>query len=71
MLNRKRADDLARIETQVRSMARSGKYRSHVEIRNALERAGVELTAQIFKNRWSQTEIDRLCDRARSIGAAA
>jgi hypothetical protein len=52
-------------------MARSGKYRSHVEIRTVLERAGVELTAQIFKNRWSQTEIDRLCDRARSIGAAA
>ena len=71
MNNRFRINDLARIETQARALARSGKYRSHVAIRNVLEASGFELTAKIFDNRWSQTEIDRLCHQARRIGAAA
>jgi hypothetical protein len=62
-----RPDDLARIETKARTLARSGKYRSHVEIRNVLEAGGYDLTARIFDNRWSQAEIDRLCDRARGL----
>jgi len=71
MNNRFRPNDLARIETQARAMARSGKYRGHAEIRNVLESSGFELTAKVFDNRWSQTEIDRLCHQARRIGAAA
>jgi hypothetical protein len=71
MPNRHRPDDLAWIETKARSMARSGKYRSHVEIRNLLEAHGFELTARVFDNLWSQTEIDRLCRKARAIAAAA
>jgi len=71
MPNRYRPDDLARIETKARSMARSGKYRSHVEIGNLLEAHGFELNARVVDNLRAQTEIDRLCHQTRAIAPAA
>jgi hypothetical protein len=71
MVKRYRTNQLARIETMARSLARSGKYRSYVEIRNLLEVRGFDQTPRVFENRWSQTEIDRLCYQARAVVAAA
>jgi hypothetical protein len=57
---------LAQIETKSRAMARSGKYRSHAAIEMALLAQGFAEAHIVFANRWSQSELDRLCDQARS-----
>jgi hypothetical protein len=64
-MRRSHCEEMARVETESRAMARSGIYRSHVEIRNVLAERR-EATTKVFGNLWSRTEIDRLCRLART-----
>jgi hypothetical protein len=53
---------LAQIETEARRMAQSGAYRSfRAIVERLLERGYVE-ASKVFRNRWTQEEINRLCD---------
>jgi hypothetical protein len=63
---RYKAQDLARVETEARTLARSGRYRGYVEIKRELESRGLPAVARIFINAWSRAEVDRLCRHARA-----
>ena len=52
---------LARIETEARTLARSGNYRSFISIKMLLLARGYSEAHKIFANRWTQFELDRLC----------
>ena len=54
---------LARIETEARELARSGDYFTFCSIEAALERRFLE-ACKLFANKWTQAEVDRLCNRA-------
>jgi hypothetical protein len=53
---------LAQTETEARRMARSGLYADFTAIHRRLEERGYIGATKIFKNRWTQAEINRLCD---------
>ena len=55
----------ARIETEARTLARSGKYRSFITIKMMLLARGYSEAHKIFANRWTQSELDRLCRQAQ------
>jgi hypothetical protein len=55
---------LAQIETEARVLARSGKYRSFVTIEMVLLTRGFREARRLFANKWTQTEVDRLCEQA-------
>jgi hypothetical protein len=55
---------LAHIETEARVMAQSGKYRSFVTIEMVLLTQGFREARRLFANRWTQAEVDRLCELA-------
>jgi hypothetical protein len=57
---------VARIETEARRLARSGLYQGFSAIEMALMAQGYRDVAIVFANRWTQSELDRLCDRARN-----
>jgi hypothetical protein len=63
-----RIESLAQIETKARRLAHSGAYREFSVIRRQLEKTedcdDLEL---VFRNRWTQSEINRLCDLARPV----
>ena len=64
----------ARIETEARALARSGKYLTSRSISMALLAQGYRDTPKVFANRWTQYELDRLCElatHARGRAAAA
>jgi hypothetical protein len=56
---------LACIETEARALARSGKFHSFSSIEMALLTRGFPEAHKIFANRWSQAELDRLCQQAQ------
>jgi hypothetical protein len=56
---------LARIETEARTLARSGNYRSFISIKVLLLARGYLEAHKIFANRWTQFELDRLCQHAQ------
>jgi hypothetical protein len=56
---------LARIETEARTLARSGNYRSFTSIKMLLLARGYLEAHKIFANRWAQFELDRLCQQAQ------
>lgn len=56
---------LAEIESEARRMARSGAYPGFRAIAHRLLEAGYEETPKLFKNRWTQEEISRLCYASR------
>jgi hypothetical protein len=57
---------LARIETEARRLARSGNYQSFESIEQALLIDGYCETPKLFRNRWTQLELNRICQEARS-----
>jgi hypothetical protein len=56
---------VARIETKARTLARSGGHFSFSSIRSALLAEGYPEAHKVFANRWTQYELDRLCQQAR------
>ena len=52
---------VAQIETEARRLARSGVYMEYSAIRRHLQERGYTEAERIFKNRWTQAEISRLC----------
>jgi hypothetical protein len=58
---------LARIETEARTLARSGNYFSHKAIGLALVARGFAETPRLFRNPWTCSELDRLCQQAQRI----
>jgi hypothetical protein len=62
-----------RIETEARKLARSGQHRWSSSIEMALLAQGYRDTPRVFANRWTQYELDRLCELATHArgGAAA
>ncbi len=63
-----RRELIAYIETKARVLARSGKYSSHREIRRILMEMGYTPARKVFQNRWTQSELDRICRSARTAG---
>jgi hypothetical protein len=61
---KKMVDRLALIESEARRLARSGKYLSARSIEAALAQNGFLETALVFRNRWTCSELDRICQRA-------
>jgi hypothetical protein len=59
--NRKR---LARIETEARKLARSGAFYDFRSIQCELRANGFLEVDKVFSNRWTQSELDRLCRKA-------
>jgi hypothetical protein len=55
---------LARIETEARTLARSGRYFSSKYIELALVGRGFVEAPLLFRNLWTCSELDRLCARA-------
>jgi hypothetical protein len=49
------------IETYARTFARTGTYGSFRAVEHALLDAGFSEVEHLFKNKWQQREIDRLC----------
>jgi hypothetical protein len=60
---------LARIETEARSLARSGDFGSFLSIERAMLTRGFREAPKVFANRWTQSEVDRLCQLARRRAA--
>jgi hypothetical protein len=58
---------LARIETEARTLARSGNFGGFASIERALLTRGFDEAPRIFANRWTQFEVDRLCHQARRV----
>ena len=58
---------LARIETEARTLARSGNYHGFSSIKHLLLAHGYPEAQKVFANRWTQSELDRLCRQARHI----
>lgn len=61
---------VARIETKARTLARSGNHHSFSSIRNALLAEGHPEALKVFANRWTQHELDRLCQQAQHMKAS-
>jgi len=57
-------DRLARIETEARTLARSGNHYGFSSIKNLLLTRGYPEANKVFANRWTQSELDRLCKQA-------
>jgi hypothetical protein len=55
----------ARIESVARELARSGRYENFSSIEMALLTQGYGEVPKVFANRWTQSELDRLCKLAR------
>jgi hypothetical protein len=63
---RRDSDVLALIETKARTLARSGEHHGWQSIERTLLRQGFLHAQKLFANRWTQTEVNRLCDNALS-----
>jgi hypothetical protein len=67
VITSQRAAHLAQIETEARKLARSGRYAGAIGIQWALLAHGYD-TRKVFANRWTHSELDRLCDQAIRAG---
>jgi hypothetical protein len=56
-------NEVAQIETEARKLARSGNHRSFRSIQAALLARGLPKVPKVFANRWTCTELDRLCEQ--------
>jgi hypothetical protein len=54
----------ARLETEARQLAHSGQYRNSAAIERELLARGYPNIERFFANRWTQSELDRLCRQA-------
>ena len=67
----KTSHQIAQIETEARRLARSGKHRGFRSIQAALLARGLPKVPKGFANRWTCTELDRLCEQTlRSLNPA-
>ncbi len=57
---------IAYIETEARRLARSGVHHGWRSIESELLERGLAGTRKVFANRWTQFELDRLCEKARA-----
>ena len=55
---------VAHIETEARKLARSGQHRSFSSIELALLSRGYREALKVFANRWTQCELDRICEQS-------
>jgi hypothetical protein len=55
---------LAHIETEARKLARSGEYSGSGSIPIALLSRGFGEVPKVLVNRWTSSELDRLCEQA-------
>jgi hypothetical protein len=60
---------LARIETEARALALSGDFGSFTSIERALLTRGFQEARKVFANRWTQAEVDRLCQQQKGCAA--
>jgi len=67
--NRAMLERLAQIETAARRLARSGRYLGFKSIEAALLAQGYAEVPKVFANRWTCSELDRLCEQARRASA--
>jgi hypothetical protein len=65
IMKRGTIDRIAQIETEARKMARSGQYRGSGSIQMALLARGFVEASKLFTNRWTCSELDRLCEQAQ------
>ena len=74
-MKREVQEGFAVIETEARALARSGNYLNARSIEMALLVQGYrDDVPKVFANRWTQSELDRLCElatHARGRAAAA
>ena len=56
---------VARIETEARRLARSGQHSGFRSIERTLSAGGYREAPRVFANRWTQYELDRLCEQAQ------
>jgi hypothetical protein len=61
----RKLDQLSHTETEARKLARSGNYRGFGSIQIVLLTQGFAETSKVFANRWTCSELDRLCEQAR------
>ena len=59
------AERYAQIETEARRMAKTGIYLGYRAIASRLVDRGYAEAPKLFRNRWTQQEIDRLCYASR------
>jgi len=63
-MRRRSVERCAQIETEARVLARTGLYRDARTIEMALVMRGFREATEMFGNRWTQSELDRLCGEA-------
>ena len=63
-MRRNLAQRYAQIETEARMLAWSGNYRTATAIERALVAKGYQEAAKLFTNRWTHSELERLCGEA-------
>jgi hypothetical protein len=61
-------EQLARIETEARKLARSDEHQGSSSIEMALLIRGYREAPKLLANRWTQYELDRLCEQATHRG---
>jgi hypothetical protein len=64
-MRQKLMERYAQIETEARVLAWSGHYEGAEAIEMALLAKGYKEAVELFANRWTKSELDRLCDEAR------
>lgn len=64
-------ESFARIETEARRLARSGKYQSFISIELTLLARGYRDAPRVFANPWTRHELDRICEQARHANERA
>jgi hypothetical protein len=57
------SDRHARIETEARRLARSGVHYNHNSVRAVLLSQGFSESHKVFANRWTCSELDRICEQ--------
>jgi hypothetical protein len=66
-MKRGQIERVAQIETEARKMARSGAYHNASSIESVLVEMGYPEARKLFANRWTHSELNRLCDQAIRI----
>jgi hypothetical protein len=63
-MRQRMVERLAQIETEARKLARSGNYSNATSIELARLVEGYRAASKLFVNRWTHSEIERLCEQA-------
>ena len=57
---------MADLETEARALARSGAFHDFRPIEARLRLSGYPETKKLFANRWTQEELNRICQQAQN-----